>query len=105
MQIRIRNPACGFTDLRLAILPNPACYLVNTALIASFLTLVNYCNSLFLAILNVHPINVFKLCTSFKKRLLRNSVMDPDPDPGGQKRPTKMGNVNKFHFLMFSFEG
>ncbi len=32
---------------------------------------------------------------------------DPDTDPGGQKRPTKVEKIKKFHVLkswMFSFE-
>jgi len=36
------------------------------------------------------------------------SGLDLDPDPGGQKLPTKMEKINKIHFLkcwMFSFEG
>jgi hypothetical protein len=34
-------------------------------------------------------------------------IRTPDPDPGGPKGPTKIENVNKFHFVrywMFSFE-
>jgi hypothetical protein len=34
--------------------------------------------------------------------------VDPDPYPGGQKLPTKIENVKKFHVLlrwMFSFAG
>jgi hypothetical protein len=35
-------------------------------------------------------------------------IWNPDPDPGGQKRPTKIEKIQKFHVLkcwMFSFEG
>ncbi len=37
-----------------------------------------------------------------------NQVKDPDPDPGGQKGPTKIEKSKKFHVLkcwMFTFEG
>jgi hypothetical protein len=35
-------------------------------------------------------------------------ILDPDPDPGGQKLPTKIEKVKNFHVLkswMFSFKG
>jgi hypothetical protein len=35
-------------------------------------------------------------------------ILNPDPDPGGQKLPKKIEKVKKFHVLkcwMFSFEG